>query len=65
MSAAVTKKHREIAFKCTWTDSPRKLELEWIEDGSNADAAGQRAVRTAQALADIEAEAIGKKAEGK
>ncbi len=61
MTATVTKKHRSIAFSCVWTDQPRKLELLWIEDGSNEAAAGHRAVRTAQALATIEAEALAAK----
>ncbi len=56
LTATVTKKHRAIAFSCVWTDQPSKLELLWIEDGSNETAVGHRAVRTAQALADLEAE---------
>jgi hypothetical protein len=61
MKSPTTRRHRALAFACVWTDAPRKLELQWIEDGSNEDAAGQRAVRTAQALADIEAEALARK----
>ena len=65
MTAPVTKRHRAIAFACVWSDSPRKLELLWIEDGSNEAAAGQRAVRTAQALADIEAAALAVSSRGR
>lgn len=50
-----TKAQRAKAFACVWSDSPRKLELVWIETGEHADAAGQRAVKTAEALAELEA----------
>lgn len=58
MSAIVTRRHRELAFACVWSDTPCPSERKWIEDGENQSAAGLRLVRTAQALADIEAESV-------